>query len=172
MIRRHPHVFGSEPVENISELKSRWHKIKMSEKNHAKTKAALDSVPKKLPALMRAYRISEKAARTGFDWDNISEVMQKAEEEWHEFQCALNENTDDDSKAKMSLEFGDILFTLVNVARFAAIHPETALKESIKKFETRFKIMEKKAIQNGRNIESLSRDEFDAFWETAKSCEK
>ena len=81
---------------------------------------------------MRAYRISERAARTGFDWDNIEGVMQKAEEEWAEFQCALDKK----DKADISVEFGDILFTLVNVARFAAIHPETALKDSIKKFES------------------------------------
>lgn len=171
MIRRHPHVFGSEPAENTSVLRNRWHKIKMDEKNHLKTGAVLDSVPGKLPALMRAYRISERAARTGFDWDNISDVMQKAEEEWHEFQCALNENTDDNEKEKIAVEFGDILFTLVNIARFAAIHPETALKESIKKFETRFRTMEKMATQSGRDIESLSRSELDTMWECVKSSE-
>jgi len=171
MIRRHPHVFGSEPAEDTSVLRNRWHKIKMNEKNHVKTSTVLDSVPGKLPALMRAYRISERAARTGFDWDNISGVMQKAEEEWHEFQCALNEKADDNAKEKIAVEFGDILFTLVNVARFAAIHPETALKASIKKFETRFRTMEKMATQSGRDIESLSRDEFDTMWENVKRSE-
>lgn len=172
MVRRHPHVFGQESFEDASVLRNRWHKIKKNEKTHAKTKATLDSVPGKLPALMRAYRISERAARTGFDWDNISDVMKKAEEEWHEFQCALKEDTGDNKKANIALEFGDILFTLVNVARFAAIHPETALKESIKKFETRFQTMEKMAAQSGRDIDSLSRNEFDTMWETVKSSEE
>ncbi|MBU1052614.1 MAG: nucleoside triphosphate pyrophosphohydrolase [Proteobacteria bacterium] len=172
MVRRHPHVFGQESAEDSSVLRNRWHKIKKNEKNHAKIEATLDSVPGKLPALMRAYRISERAARTGFDWDNISDVMKKAEEEWHEFQCALNENSDDNKKENIALEFGDILFTLVNVARFAAIHPETALKESIKKFETRFRTMEKMATQSGRDIDSLSRNEFDTMWETVKSSEE
>ncbi|MBU4034939.1 MAG: nucleoside triphosphate pyrophosphohydrolase, partial [Proteobacteria bacterium] len=97
--------------------------------------------------------------------------MQKAEEEWREFQCALNENADDNGKANIAVEFGDILFTLVNIARFAAIHPETALKESIKKFETRFRAMEKMATQSGRDIDSLSRDEFDTMWENVKRSE-
>ncbi len=171
MLRRHPHVFGPETAEKKPFSSNRWHKIKMNEKNKAKTGAVLDSVPKKLPALMRAYRISERAARTGFDWDNISDVMQKAEEEWQEFRCALDENTDDNEKSNISVEFGDILFTLVNIARFAAIHPETALKESIKKFETRFRTMEKIAAQSGRNVESLSRNELDTMWENIKRSE-
>ncbi|MGB5157571.1 nucleoside triphosphate pyrophosphohydrolase [Desulfobacterium sp. N47] len=172
MIRRHPHVFGQESATDSSVLRNRWYEIKKNEKNITKTTAILDSVPGKLPALIRAYRISERAARTGFDWDNISEVMQKAEEEWHEFQCALNENTDENTKANVAVEFGDILFTLVNVARFAAIHPETALKESIKKFETRFRAMEMMATQTGRGIDSLSRDEFDTLWESVKRSEE
>jgi MazG family protein len=166
MIRRHPHVFGSENAENAGEVRKRWHTIKMNEKSRFKNGSVLDSVPGGLPALLRAYRISERAARAGFDWDNIEGVMQKAEEEWSEFQCALNEK----NKADISVEFGDILFTLVNVARFAAIHPETALKDSIKKFELRFRQMEKNLAESGRNIDSVSRNELDELWEKVKKA--
>jgi len=164
MIRRHPHVFGSENAENAGDVRKRWHTIKMNEKSHLNNGSVLDSIPGGLPALMRAYRISERAARTGFDWDNIEGVLHKVEEEWSEFQCALNEK----NKVDISVEFGDILFTLVNVARFAAIHPETALKDSIKKFETRFRQMEKNLAESGRNIDSVSRNELDALWEEVK----
>jgi MazG family protein len=164
MVRRHPHVFGSESAENAGEVRRRWHTIKKNEKNHMKHQSVLDSVPGGLPALMRAYRISERAARTGFDWDDINGVMEKVKEEWNEFQCALTENR----KSKISVEFGDILFTLVNVARFAAIHPETALKDSIKKFETRFRNMEKTVAKSGRNLDALSRNELDMLWEDVK----
>jgi len=166
MIRRHPHVFGSENAENAGEVRKRWHTIKMNEKGRLKNVSVLDSIPGGLPALMRAYRISERAARTGFDWDNIEGVMRKTEEEWSEFQCALKEK----NKAGISVEFGDILFTLVNVARFAAIHPETALKDSIKKFESRFRQMEKSLAESGRNIESVSRNELDELWENVKKA--
>ncbi len=166
MVRRHPHVFGTECAENAGEVRRRWHTIKKNEKNHIKHQSVLDSVPGGLPALMRAYRISERAARTGFDWDNINGVMEKVKEEWNEFQCALTEN----SKSDISAEFGDILFTLVNVARFAEIHPETALKDSIKKFEARFRNMEKTVADSGRTLESVSRNELDMMWEEVKKA--
>jgi len=166
MVRRHPHVFGSESAENAGEVRRRWHTIKKNEKNHMKHQSVLDSVPGGLPALMRAYRISERAARTGFDWEDINGVMEKVKEEWNEFQCALIENR----KSKISVEFGDILFTLVNVARFAAIHPETALKDSIKKFETRFRNMEKTVTESGRTLEAVSRNELDMLWEEVKKA--
>lgn len=164
MIRRHPHVFGSESAENAGEVRKRWHTIKMNEKSRPKNGSLLDSVPGGLPALLRAYRISERAARAGFDWDNIEGVMQKAEEEWSEFQSAVKEK----NKAHISIEFGDILFTLVNVARFAQIHPETALKDSIEKFETRFRKMEKSLSESGQSVESASREELDKLWEEVK----
>jgi tetrapyrrole methylase family protein / MazG family protein len=166
MVRRHPHVFGSAGAENAGEVRKRWHAIKKNEKNHIKHRSVLDSVPGGLPALMRAYRISERAARTGFDWDNIEGVMEKTEEEWAEFQSAISKK----NRADISVEFGDILFTLANVARFAAIHPETALKDSIKKFETRFRKMEKRMEETGREISSLSRSELDGLWEEVKKA--
>ena len=169
MIRRHPHVFGSDKVDSTDEVRARWHEIKMLEKSHGQESSILDSIPKRLPALMRAYRISERAAQTGFDWSDISGVMQKVEEEWSELQAALKgENQDPKDQDILALEFGDVLFTLVNVARFANIHPETALRSSTKKFEKRFKHMEKVIAKSRRNLESLSQEEMDILWEEAK----
>ena len=163
MIRRHPHVFDDVEAGNTDEIRERWHKIKMREKNKSTAASVLDSVPAKLPALMRAYRISERAARTGFDWDNISSVMEKVEEELSEFKSALPHEKDE-----ISMEFGDILFTLVNVARFARIHPETSLTSSIKKFEKRFRYMEKTLSEKEKKIENLTRNEMKLLWEEAK----
>ena len=163
MIRRHPHVFGDVETGNTNDIRKRWHKIKMREKNISSTASVLDSVPAKLPALMRAYRISERAAATGFDWDNISSVMEKVKEELSEFKFALLHEKDE-----VSMEFGDILFTLVNVARFARIHPETSLTSSIKKFEKRFRHMEKALLAKRKKIENLTPDEMKLLWEEAK----
>ena len=127
----------------------------------------LDSVPVGLPALLRAYRISERAAGAGFDWNDIKEVMTKTEEEWGEFNSAISEGEDEET----SMEFGDILFTLVNVARFAGIHPETALGDSINKFEKRFKYMEKTLAKKGKHLEDVSREELDMLWEKAKNIQ-
>lgn len=167
MIKRHPHVFDTIKEDNIENIKKRWHKIKMKEKNHAVSDSILDSIPSSLPALMRAYRISDRAAKTGFDWDNISGVIEKVNEEFEEFKFELFNNTDKNNN-KSAMEFGDILFTMVNVARFANIHPETALTESIHKFEKRFKYMEKTVNKKGVTLESLTRTEMDTLWNESK----
>jgi MazG family protein len=174
MIRRHPHVFGQETAATSEEVRQRWHTIKKAEKNHAGNTGLLDSVPSGLPALLRAYRISERAARAGFDWKTIAGVMEKVEEEWAEFKCEVDKipvsGTQLDAKAqeKLSLEFGDVLFTLVNVARFAKIHPETSLADSTRKFEKRFKHMEQAINQNDRQIDAVPHSELNTFWENAK----
>ncbi|MEA1947913.1 MAG: nucleoside triphosphate pyrophosphohydrolase [Thermodesulfobacteriota bacterium] len=170
MTRRHPHVFGNERVDSVEEVRARWHQIKKEEKSLAKNASILDSVPVGFPALMRAYRVSERAAKTGFDWNDISGVMQKVEEEWSELKTVLKrENRSPKDQDLLVLEFGDVLFTLVNVARFAHIHPETALRNSIKKFEKRFKYMEKLITESRRNIESVPQVEKDELWEEAKA---
>ena len=166
MIRRHPHVFKDVKIKNIDELKQRWHNIKKNEKNDKKEASALDSIPNKLPALMKAYRMSERAARSGFDWDNIQGVIEKVQEEWTEFISEMNKDNKD--AEGMKIEFGDLLFTLVNVARLLKFHPEVALNDSIKKFEKRFKFMEKKISDNGKELISYSDDELDVFWNEAK----
>ncbi len=169
MINRHPHVFGDVNIDSPNEVREQWHRIKLKEKNHAMNPSRLSSVPAGLPALIRAYRISERAARTGFDWDDIAGVMAKAKEEWDEFNRELiKSGTQEEDEHRLELEFGDILFTLVNVARFAGIHPETSLTGSIQKFEKRFKYMEEKVSGSGRELESVSREEMDRLWEEAK----
>jgi len=169
MIRRHPHVFGDEKIENVQEVKQRWHEIKLKEKSKTKNRSILDSIPSKLPALMRSYRISERAAKTGFDWDDISGVMLKAKEEWNEFILEIKKNKNGtQNQNSIEMEFGDLLFTLVNVARFANIHPETSLSKSVKKFEKRFKFMEKEAEKSCSNLNSISHDEMNILWEKAK----
>ncbi len=167
MIRRHPHVFGDEKAETTEKIRERWHEIKMKEKNRIHRASLLDTVPSRLPALMRAYRISERAASTGFDWTELSGVLQKVEEEWAELKSALKRN----DTGQVALEFGDLLFTLSNVARFIRVHPELALVESIKKFERRFKIMEKAASEQQRTLESLTQAEMEILWEAAKNAE-
>ena len=128
----------------------------------------LGSVPHNLPALLRAATISERAAKTGFDWDDISAVMAKTMEEWEEFSGEVNRPDGSVDSDKAAMEFGDILFTMVNVARFARIHPETALMRSIQKFEKRFGYMEAKANASGRDIDSLSFGEMHQIWDEAK----
>ena len=141
----------------------------MNEKNSDKSTSVLDSIPAGLPALMRAYRVSERAARTGFDWHDVSGVMEKVEEEWSEFQSRLSEEEPGSlDRGELATEFGDILFTLTNVARFAKIHPETALTAAIKKFERRFRHMESALSADGRSLESVSADEMNNLWEAVK----
>ena len=170
MTRRHPHVFGDDRVDSADEVPARWQEIKMKEKLLVPAFSILDSVPSNLPALMRAYRISDRAAKTGFDWDDISGVMEKVEEEWDELKKALSrQDGTAEHQNHLALEFGDVLFTLVNVARFANIHPEFALRDSTKKFENRFKYMEKLVEKSRKDIESVSPEKMDAFWKAAKS---
>ena len=173
MIRRHPHVYGNEALETSEQVRQRWHQIKAVEKNHAPKTSLLDSVPNRLPALMRAYRISERAARTGFDWNDSQGVMDKVEEEWTEFKEALETRGQTVSPGKedhrdISMEFGDLLFTLTNMARFAHIHPETALNDAIGKFKKRFKYMETVLAEKGGDMDAASRKEMDHLWDEAK----
>jgi MazG family protein len=174
MIRRHPHVFGEVAITEAEAVRQQWHEIKKQEKkNLSAQRSILDSVPRNMPALMRAYRISERAARTGFDWDDITGVMGKVEEEWSELKSEMDRNGNDGAAAekqqeKIALEFGDVLFTLVNVARFARIHPETALTRSTRKFEERFHHLEQTAQASGRDIDSVPREEKEQLWQEAK----
>jgi len=169
MIQRHPHVFGDAHVSGTEEVRKRWGEIKRTEKPRSREASILDSVPAKLPALMRAYRISERAAGAGFDWDDIHGVLEKVDEELSEFKEALaNGGSNDADHASIKLEFGDILFTLVNVARFASIHPETALAGSTRKFEGRFRQMERKAAEQNTPIDAVPRDQLELLWQEAK----
>jgi nucleoside triphosphate diphosphatase len=169
MIRRHPHVFGSDTVEDAEQVKQRWRDIKKQEKPDAVS--LLDSVPAGMPALMRAYRISERAAGVGFDWDDLQGVLHQAESEWFEFKAEIDKDAHAGKKpgSAAALELGDVLFTLVNVARLAEIHPETALQKATLKFSKRFKRMESKAAEQHTPLDRLSRQALEALWEKAKS---
>ncbi len=174
MVRRHPHVFGEDHVDGAEDVRRRWHQIKLEEKAEKGDRgngSLLDSVPTGLPALLRAHRISERAARTGFDWDDLAGVMHQAELEWAELKEALGKNGGGDiDREAISLEFGDVLFTLVNVARFAKVHPEAALSGSTRKFQKRFQYMEAAAEKRGRSIEGAGREEMDKMWADAKQA--
>ena len=168
MRSRHPHVFGESTVDSAEDVRKQWHQIKAAEKSKPDTASLLDSVPKKLPALMRAYRISERAARTGFDWNDMQGVIDKAEEEWQELKTELARDASAFNHKDVALEFGDVLFTLTNVARFADIHPETSLSAATQKFEKRFTHMERTAGKMGKRFEDLTFDEMHALWFQAK----
>lgn len=167
MVRRHPHVFGSQKVDNAGEVKEQWRRIKQQEKGA--NDSLLDSIPAGMPALMRAFRVSERAAGTGFDWDNLKGVMEQAQEEWSEFKAEVDKpNAMEANKRKITLELGDVLFSLVNVARLAKIHPETALSRSTQKFIRRFKQMETMAAAENHHLEGLSKGEMELLWNKAK----
>jgi tetrapyrrole methylase family protein / MazG family protein len=170
MVRRHPHVFGDTSLQSADEVKKQWQEIKKSEKSASSLDSVLDSVPVGLPGLMRAYRISERAAGYGFDWQNLSGVLAKVEEEWDELKCELErEAFREGNRNAVSLEFGDLLFTLVNVARFARIHPETAMAEAILKFKTRFELMAQMIRGEHRELTDVSQEEKDILWEKVKA---
>lgn len=172
MTRRHPHVFGEETAHTPEQVRDRWRAIKRQEKSHQQDHAILGTVPKNLPALMRAYRISERAAHSGFDWDDIKGVMIKAQEEWEELKQELKKDSEDaGNREALELEIGDVLFTLVNVARFAGVHPETALASATRKFETRFNTMEKLAKERQTLFEKLSYHDKHRLWDEVKRGE-
>lgn len=171
MIRRHPHVFEKSPLSSAEEVKQQWHTIKQSEKPDSASASVLDSVPRMLPALMRAHQISERAAREGFDWPDLSGVMEKVVEELRELKDAIASGPETDGGRKaIRLEFGDLLFTLVNVARFLGINPETALTESTRKFEDRYRLMEQLIKKSRREMIHMSQKEKNDIWENVKTA--
>lgn len=165
LVRRHPHVFGNETVKDAREVIERWEKIKKKEK--ADRESILDGVPSHLPALPKAYRVQQKAARLGFDWEKIDDAAGKLDEEVAEFREALK--SPDRNEDAITGEFGDVLFSLVNISRFAGINPEEALNTTIDKFMTRFKFIEKEAARTGRKLEDMSLQEMDEIWERSKN---
>jgi len=166
LIRRHPHVFGDAIANTPEEVLVNWNAIKNQEKADKNRKtSALDGVPRHLPALLRARRIQEKAAKVGFDWSNSEEVIEKVREEVSEFINAHAER----SPERLREEFGDMLFALVNVTRFLDICPEEALTQCIRKFQTRFEFIESELAKQGKTPETSSLKEMDALWEQAKT---
>jgi len=166
MIRRHPHVFGDATAETPAEVIARWEEIKEGEKKQ-KPRGSLFEVPSAMPSLMRAHKISKKAAKAGFEWPDIKGVMEKVTEELGEFEEAIRNK---DSRA-MEEELGDLLFTLVNAGRFLEVSPEEALRKTIVKFVDRFHYVEKKAAQD-HGIAGMGMDRLNQLWEEAKVEEK
>lgn len=167
MIRRHPHVFGNEHAETADDVKVNWQKIKAAEKGHKQARW-LDGIPKGLPALLEAYNIQKKAAKAGFDWSEASGAIDKVKEEWAEFLI----ETETGDKAHLREEFGDVLFSFINVARFYGIHPEEALAAINIKFRRRFGYVEDRVIESGRQFTDFTLDELDLFWNEAKKEER
>jgi tetrapyrrole methylase family protein / MazG family protein len=162
LIRRHPHVFGGEEVNDKHDVIRNWEIIKKKEKTHRES--ILDGVPKELPALLKAYRIQQKASRVGFDWKEEEDIIKKLDEEVTEFKEVLK-NTD---REKLKEEAGDILFTIVNILRFIDINAEEALSLTIKKFIHRFKFIERESANEKKNLNEMSLSEMDELWEKAK----
>lgn len=157
LIKRHPHIYGDVKVDNEEDVKRNWEQIKLSEGK----KSVLSGVPSGLPAMVKAYRMQEKTAQVGFEWSHIDDVWSKVEEEINEFK----EVAKTDDLTKKEDEFGDILFSLINYARFAGINPETALEKVNLKFKSRFEYIEKNAP---KSLEDMTLDEMDALWNKAK----
>lgn len=161
LIRRHPHVFGEQKVNGETQVAENWETIKLKEGK----KSTLDGLPLHLPALIRAQRMQEKAANVGFDWPEWRQAWEKLEEEFDEFKETLSE----DDKERSADEFGDLLFSMVNVARYFDLVAEDSLRKTNKKFENRFRFVEKKLKQQGKTLKESSLEEMDAFWELSKS---
>ena len=160
LIHRHPHIYGDVKVENEEEVKQNWEKLKLKEGK----KSVLEGVPKGLPALVKASRIQDKVAAVGFDWEKPEQVLEKVQEELQEFQDEVKTSNTD----AMEAEFGDVLFSLVNYARFLKINPENALERTNKKFISRFQYLEGKAKELGKELKDMTLAEMDVFWEEAK----
>lgn len=168
LLRRHPHVFGEEKADNAEEVLHRWEQIKKEERGNRKRQSILEGTPQALPALLRAHRLQDRAARVGFDWKETAKVLEKVEEEFEEFKEALETN----DPVQTEKEFGDILFALVNLSRFIQVSPEDALRKTISRFISRFQHIEEYAVQNGIELHTLSLDEMDRLWNEAKTLEK
>jgi MazG family protein len=170
LIRRHPHVFGDVEVSGTKEVLKNWEHIKLDEGR----KSLLDGVPKELPALTRAYRLQEKSAKVGFDWDKSDDAFNKLEEELHEFREVAENKKDKSGKInsdnldELETELGDILFSIVNYARFLNINPENALRKTIKKYIKRFKYIEETLEKRGKKITESNLEEMDGIWNESK----
>ena len=165
LIHRHPHIYSDVEVSSEEDVKRNWEQLKLKEGN----KSVLEGVPASLPALVKASRIQEKARGVGFDWEEKSQVWDKVEEEMREFRDEFNAVDDKIiDKEKAEGEFGDLLFSLINYARFIDINPENALEKTNRKFIKRFQYLESKAKENGKQLRDMTLAEMDLFWNEAK----
>ncbi len=165
MVRRHPHIFSDESAKSVDKALERWENVKRHEKGDITTSRSMKDIPKALPALTKSYKVQSKAANVGFDWDDVKYALEKVAEEKKELEAAM----EDDSKSDMALELGDLLFSVVNVARFLDIDPEEALNRTSQKFIDRFSYIEESATQRKLNLEEMSLEDMDALWNEAKN---
>lgn len=166
LIYRHPHVFGETTVKNAQEVEENWEALKLKEKD--RSRRVLGGVPDSLPALVKANRIQEKARGVGFDWEEREQVWDKVKEELNEFEVEMHA----EDQKNMELELGDLLFSLVNVARLYDIDPESALERTNQKFIRRFNYLETETLLKGKSLHSMSLEEMDVYWNEAKRLEK
>ena len=160
LVARHPHIYGDVKVENEEDVKRNWEKLKLKEGKMS----VLSGVPKTLPAMVKAMRLQEKAKQVGFEWENRGQVWEKVKEEEAELQQAIAEGNPD----RVEDEFGDLVFSLVNFARFLNIDAENALERTNKKFISRFTAMEEKALSGGKKLDEMTLEEMDAIWNEIK----
>ncbi len=166
LIFRHPHVFGDQQADSAGMVEKSWEQIKLKEKGGNKT--VLEGVPSALPALVKAYRIQDKARNAGFDWNERQDVWEKVKEELGELESEI-EALDAD---RMEAEFGDMLFSIINAARLYKVNPDNALERTNRKFIYRFNYMEQKLREQGRQLKEVTLEEMEAFWQEAKKNEK
>ena len=166
LIFRHPHVFGEVKADTAEQVTENWEQIKLKEKDG--NKSVLSGVPDALPALIKAYRIQDKARNVGFDWEERTQVWEKVKEEIAEFE----QEVDRMDKEKAEAEFGDVMFSLINAARLYKINPDNALERTNLKFIRRFNYLEAHTIKEGRNLKDMTLEEMDAIWNEAKKLEK
>ena len=160
LIHRHPHIYGDVEVKNEEEVKQNWEKLKLKEGK----KSVLEGVPTSLPAMVKANRIQDKVAGVGFDWEKPEQVWEKVQEELAELNAEIKKGNTD----KIESEFGDVLFSMINYARFIKVNPENALERTNKKFINRFQYLENEAKKIGKSLHDMSLDEMDIFWEKSK----
>ncbi|CAL2075146.1 Nucleoside triphosphate pyrophosphohydrolase MazG [Tenacibaculum sp. 190524A02b] len=160
LIERHPHIYGDIEVHSEEEVKKNWEKLKLKEGK----KSVLEGVPKSLPALVKANRIQDKVAGVGFDWEEPHQVWDKVQEELNE----LNSEITNNNQEQIEKEFGDVLFSMINYARFIGVNPENALEKTNKKFINRFQFLEKSALQDGKQLSEMSLEEMDVYWNKSK----
>ena len=164
LINRHPHIYGDVKVDNEEDVKQNWEKIKLKEGKNS----VLEGVPKSLPALVKANRIQDKVAGVGFDWEKPEQVWLKVQEELNE----LNNEISDGNQENIASEFGDVLFSMINYARFIGVNPENALEKTNKKFISRFQYLESAAKKLGKSLHNMSLSEMDVYWNESKKIFK
>ena len=171
LIFRHPHVYGDEAAKNAEDVSKLWEQVKLKEKGGNKT--VLGGIPDGLPSLVKAYRIQDKVANVGFDWENREDVWDKVKEEIAEFEAEVtNERMNELTNERMEAEFGDLMFALINAARLYKIRPDNALEQTNLKFMRRFNYLEARAKEQGRDLKDMSLAEMDELWNEAKENEK